>query len=126
MNESLKNDNCIKNISSTSTSKTTDDVMVSTNDDIVKEKFMELLKNGPESGQIIDYISLFDGFIQFELNETYGNAVISASIMEKPPMIYMGKDGVMYIEDYVKEDFGKKWEELAIKSLPKFHSGLRY
>jgi len=109
MNENLKDQDSVN---------TTGYNTVSPIGDVEKEKFMELLKNGPESKDIIDDAGMAGGRISFLLNDRYNNMVITIDFYQKPLAIVLSKNGLKSIQEYIREDFGKRWEELAYRYFP--------
>jgi len=83
-----------------------------------KDKFMEILRSGPENENMIYCVNFELTYMQFELNDKYDNLVIAVDFSQNPWTVCIGKNGLIYIEELILEGFGKKWAELVYKRLP--------
>jgi len=118
--------NATRNMSIVKSANDLNDVTIHVND-VEKAKFMELLKNGPKSEDLIDYVELSSGWFKLMLDGEYANTIVGVDLWKEPYTVYVlmadrkldnpMEGPFIRIKRHIREDFGKRWEELACKYL---------
>lgn len=80
---------------------------------VTKYEFEEILRNGPESIEIVAFRAVSDKYIKFELKEEYDKALVVLEPIDSPTKIYGFADGIEDIEITLDGNSCQKWVAFA-------------